>query len=236
MMERLLEQFDRLVVFDTETTGLRFQADEIIEFAAAVVELRSGRAQVTEEYDSLVRLSPGVQLPPEIQKLTGITPQDLSERGIEKGQLCADVARLFGGERTLLLAYNAHFDLCFLYNTLKRFGDPRLLKGKAKVDLLTVYRDRRAYPHRLASAIEAYGLQDKVRNSHRAIDDVLATVAVMGEMMSERPDILKYINLFGYNAKYGIGSLPIGSVTYLPQGYEPGLPLYEKMEQHLGGR
>ncbi len=231
-----MEHFDRLVVFDTETTGLLFTKDEIIEFAAAVVELQNGQPQVTEEYDNLVKLSPGVRIPAEIQKLTGITPQDLIQRGIEKDQLCADIARLFGGERTLLLAYNAHFDLCFLYNTLKRFGDPRILKGKAKVDLLTVYRDRRAYPHRLASAIEAYGLQDKVRNSHRAIDDVLATVAVMGEMMAERADILQYIDLFGYNAKYGIGSLPIGSVTYLPQGYEPGLPLYERMEQHLGGR
>lgn len=235
-MERLLAQFDRLVIFDTETTGLRFQADEIIEFAAAVVEWRDGKVQVTEEYDNLVKLSPGLRLPAEIQKLTGITPQDLTERGIEKAQLCADIARLFGGERTLLLAYNAHFDLCFLYNTLKRFGDPRILKGKAKVDLLTVYRDRRAYPHRLASAIEAYGLQDAVQNSHRAIDDVLATVAVMGAMMTERADILRYIDLFGYNAKYGIGSLPIGSVTYLPQGYEPDVPLYEKMAEHIGGR
>lgn len=233
-MERLLAQFDRLVIFDTETTGLRFQLDEIIEFAAAVVELKDGKAQVTEEYDNLVKLSPGVQLPAEIQKLTGITPQDLSQRGIEKNQLCADMSRLFSGDRTLLLAYNAHFDLCFLYNTLKRFGDPGILRGKAKIDLLTVYRDRRGYPHRLASAIEAYNLQDRVQNSHRAIDDVLATVAVMQEMMAERPDILRYIDLFGYNAKYGIGSKPIGSVTYLPQGYEPGLPIYEKLEQHMG--
>lgn len=235
-MERLLEHFERLVVFDTETTGLHFEADEIIEFAAAVVELRDSQAVVSEEYDNLVKLSPTGKLPPDIQKLTGITPADLAQRGIDKKVLCEDIARLFAGERTMLLAYNAHFDLCFLYNTLKRDGNPAILQGKAKVDLLTVYRDRRAYPHRLASAIEAYDLQDQVRNSHRAIDDVLATVAVMDKMMDERPDIGRYVDLFGYNAKYGIGSLPIRSVTYLPQGYEPGLPLYEKMEQHLGGR
>lgn len=82
-------------------------------------------------------------------------------------------------ERTLLLAYNAHFDLSFLFYTLVKDGDAAILKGKDKLDLLTVYRDRRAFPHRLASAIEAYNLQDQVQNSHRAIDDVLATVAVL---------------------------------------------------------
>ena len=67
------------------------------------------------------------------------------------------------------------------------------------MDLLTVYRDRRAFPHRLASAIEAYNLQDQVQNSHRAIDDVLATVAVLEAMAAERGDLTHYINLFGYN-------------------------------------
>ena len=30
-MEDLLEQFDRIVIFDTETTGIEFGRDEIIE-------------------------------------------------------------------------------------------------------------------------------------------------------------------------------------------------------------
>ena len=224
-MERFFTDYDRLVVFDTETTGLLADQDEIIELAAAVVELRDGKAQVTEEYDALVALSPGKVLPPEIEKLTGITRQALEQRGISKGQLCQDLVRLFGGEKTLLLAYNAHFDLCFLYFTLLKWGDPRILAGKDKIDLLTVYKDRRPYPHKLLYAIEAYGLQDQVQNSHRAIDDVLATVAVMRAMTEERDDLLQYINLFGYNAKYGVDK-PIRSVTYKPQGFKPGEPLY----------
>ena len=35
-----------------------------------------------------------------------------------------------------------------------------------------------------------------------------------------------YVNIFGYNARYGIEGKPIGSVTYKPQGYEPGVPIY----------
>ena len=226
-LEQLFEKYDRLVIFDTETTGLQFSQDEIIEFAAVVVEQRDGKVQVLEEYDELVTLSPGGFVPPMIQELTGISNADIRERGIPKTRLCCDIARMIEGN-TLLLAYNAHFDLSFLYYLLLRDGDPTILKGKDKLDLLTVYKDRRSYPHKLCNAIAAYGLQDQVVNSHRAVDDVLATVAVMLEMEKERDDLHSYVNLFGYNPKFGIDGKAIGSVTYKPQPYDSPVPLYQK--------
>ena len=221
--EKLFSRYDRLVLFDTETTGLKCSRDEIIEFAAVVVEPQAG---VVQEYDELVSLSPGGFVPPRIQELTGISTQDIRERGISKERVCRDIAEMIQG-KTLLLAYNAHFDLSFLFYLLLRSGDPEILKGKDKLDLLTVYRDRRSYPHRLCSAIEAYGLSGKVVNSHRAIDDVLATLAVMEEMEKEKDDLDRYVNLFGYNARFGLEGRPISSVTYKPQGYDPKKPLYE---------
>ena len=222
---KLFDQYDRLVLFDTETTGLFFSRDEIIEFAAVVVEQRDGEAVVVKEYDELICLTPGNTVPPKIQQLTGISTQDILERGIPKEQVCRDIAEMVSGN-TLLLAYNAHFDLSFLFYLLLRSGNPAILKGKDKLDLLTVYKDRRSYPHKLCNAIDAYGLAGKVVNSHRAVDDVLATVAVMEEMEKEKDDLLCYVNLFGYNAKYGIDGKPIGSVTYKPQGFDPKQPLY----------
>ena len=226
MFDALFEKYDRLVLFDTETTGLIFNRDEIIEFAAVVVERRNGWVTVVEEYDELITLSPGAFVPPMIEKLTGISNQDILEKGIPKPRLCCDIARMIQGN-TLLLAYNAHFDLSFLFYLLLRDGDPSILKGKDKLDLLTVYKDRRSYPHKLCNAIEAYGLSDKVVNSHRAVDDVLATVAVMEEMEKERNDLVNYVNLFGYNPKFGVDGKPIGSVTYKAQPYDPPRPLYE---------
>ena len=223
------ERYDRLFLFDTETTGLDFMRDEIIEFAAIVVELKDGVPTVTEEYDELISLTPGNTIPPKIQQLTGITNEDVQARGIPKAQLCSDIARMVSG-RTLLLAYNAHFDLSFLFYLLLRSGDPAILKGKDKLDLLTVYKDRREYPHKLCSAIEAYGLSGKVVNSHRAVDDVLATLEVMKEMDKEKPDLFRYVNLFGYHPTYGLGSRPIGSVTYKPQPTPARTPLYEHQE------
>ena len=224
-LECLFEKYDRLVLFDTETTGLAYSRDEIIEFAAVVVEQRDGEPVVVEEYDQLITLSPGGFVPAMIEKLTGITNQDLREKGIPKTRVCCDIARMFQGN-PLLLAYNAHFDLSFLFYMLLRYGNPTILKGKDKLDLLTVYRDRRSYPHKLCNAIEAYGLSGKVVNSHRAVDDVLATLEVMKSMEAEKNDLINYVNLFGYIPKFGVDGKPIGSVTYKPQPYDSPTPLY----------
>ena len=225
-LDALFSRYDRLVLFDTETTGLIFNRDEIIEFAAVVLERRDGQIQVMETYDELVTLSPGGFIPTKIEQLTGITNQAVRERGISKARVCCDIARMFQGN-TLLLAYNAHFDLSFLFYMLLRDGDPGILKGKDKLDLLTVYKDRRSFPHKLCNAIEAYGLSGQVVNSHRAVDDVLATVEVMKAMEAEKDDLHKYINLFGYHPTYGVDGKKIGSVTYKPQYYDPAQPLYE---------
>ncbi len=223
--EKLFEKYDRLVLMDTETTGLEFSRDEIIEFSAVVLERLGSQTVVVQQYDELVTLSPGGFVPQKIQQLTGITDQDIRERGVPKTRVCGDIARMLQGN-VLILAYNAHFDLSFLYYMLLRDGDPGILKGKDKLDLLTVYKDRRPYPHKLCNAIEGYGLSGKVVNSHRAIDDVLATVAVMEAMEQEKDDLECYVNLFGYNPQYGISGKAIGSVTYKPQPYQPKQPLY----------
>ena len=224
--DTLFDKYDRLVFFDTETTGLLYARDEIIEFAAVVVEQVDGKATVIQEYDELIQLSPGGFVPPKIEQLTGITTAQLREKGLPKTRVARDIAEMIRGN-TLLLAYNAHFDLSFLFYFLLRHGDMQVLKGKDKLDLLTVYRDRRPFPHKLSNAIDAYGLKGKVVNSHRAVDDVLATVAVALEMEQERPDLERYVNLFGYIPKFGVDGKPIGSVTYKPQPYEAKKARYE---------
>ncbi len=225
-LETLFSKYDRLLLIDTETTGLDFARDEIIEFSAVAVEQADGQPKVVQEYDQLVTLSPGGFVPAKIEQLTGISTADIRERGLPKTRVCRDIAQMVTGN-TLLLAYNAHFDLSFMFYMLLRDGDPAILKGKDKLDLLTVYKDRHEYPHKLCNAIEVYGLSGRVVNSHRAIDDVIATVAVMEEMEKEKNDLERYVNLFGYNPKYGISGKPIGSVTYKPQSYNPIRPLYE---------
>lgn len=225
-LNSLFSRCRSILVLDTETSGLSFSGEEIIEFAAAKLELRDGRAVVTQEADEFIRRKDDRRLSPRITELTGITDEMLLEDGISKQAFAALLAELLDGE-TMIVAYNAQFDLLFLYYFLSNYGDARLLKDKPKLDLLTVYRDRRPFPHKLCNAIENYHLQDKVHNSHRAIDDVRATVEVMRAMEDELPDLDKYIDLFGYSAKYGVSGPRISSIRYLPQGYEPKGKLYD---------
>ena len=81
-MERLWEQFDRVVVFDTETTGIEFGRDRIIELGA--VSLENGVER--ESMDLLVRLPEGQTLPPFITNLTGITDRQLAAEGVDQAE------------------------------------------------------------------------------------------------------------------------------------------------------
>lgn len=224
-LDTLFSRYDRLVILDTETTGIDHKSDEIIELAALALSRRDGKTVTDAQMDLLLRLSPGRSLPPEITKLTGITPEMLAAEGLSKEEAARRFTALLV-PRTLVVAYNAQFDLCFLFYFLQRLGLAHCLKGIEMLDALSIYKDRRDYPHKLANAIEAYGLSG--RNSHRALDDTAATAELLEAMEAECPDLERYINLFGYNPKYGVSGPRIGSVTYVPQPYRRQGKLYDK--------
>ena len=139
MLESLREQFDRVVVFDTETTGVRHQSDEIIEVGILCASFDAAGPEPEMEDDLLIRLSPGRTLPPFVVNLTGITDEMLRENGVEKDAACRRLLEFLDGDRTLLVAYNAQFDLCFLYYFLQRFGCAGALRGVRMLDAMTVY-------------------------------------------------------------------------------------------------
>ena len=232
MLESLKEQFDRIVVFDTETTGIQHKTDEIIEIGIMQASFGADRAVPEREEDLLIRLTPGKTLPPFISNLTGITDEMLCTQGVDKAEVCRILEPFFTGGRTLLAAYNAQFDLCFLYYFLRNFDRAGLLRGVRMLDAMTVYKDRRPYPHKLQNAIDAYGLE--TQNTHRAVDDARATLELLYAMAAEQDDLDRYVNLFGYNPKYGVSGPRISSVCYVPQGYHETQKLYEKQPALAG--
>lgn len=226
-MEELWEQFDRIVVFDTETTGIEFGKDRIIELGAVALE----NGVETDCMDVLVRLPEGQRLPPFIVELTGITDAQLAAEGVDQREAAEAFCRLLdGAERPLLVAYNAQFDLNFLYHFLRPYGRVDVLRLPRFLDALTVYKDRRDYPHKLCNAIAAYHLEDSAVNSHRAVDDARATVLLLERMAAERNDLLRYLDLFGTHPKYGLSGRKISSVTYRSQPYQRTVSLYERVE------
>lgn len=172
-----------------------------------------------------IKLPESQRIPQKIVELTGITDELLAIEGIPEGNAAAAFANMiFRSGKTLLVAHNAQFDLLFIREMLGHFMEEPaegtdILSPCDYLDSLTVYKDRRPYPHKLANAIVSYKLEDKVQNSHRAIDDVAALFEVCEAMDAERPDLLSYVNVFGYNPKYGVSGDRLPRVNYWPQRF-----------------
>ena len=214
----LFKNHKALVLFDTETSGLDFNNDQIIELAALRIEqTTSGGLRVAGQMDQFIRLPEGQKLPPQIVELTGITDRILEADGVAPHKAAGAFAKLVnaGDGPVLLVAHNAQFDLLFVRALLKGFKLGRI----GFLDTLTVYKDRRPFPHKLANAITAYDLEGKVKNSHRAIDDVMAMLEVLRAMGEERDDLELYVNLFGYNPKYGVNGQRIAGIRYEAQEF-----------------
>ena len=115
----LWNEFDRLVVFDTGTTGIEFGRDRIIEIGAVALE----NGEECGNFNALIRLPAGQTLPPFITNLTGITDAQLMREGVDDRRAAEGFCRLLdGAEQPLLVAYNAQFDLNFLYYLLRPLG------------------------------------------------------------------------------------------------------------------
>ena len=173
--------------------------------------------EIVETYDEFVNI--GVPLPQKITEITGITDDMLCS-----AECCEeDVAHYIKKNLTpgtLMIAHNTQFDLSFLYYLLKRhypFEAEEIVSNVDWLDTLTVLKDRKNYPHKLIDAVEYYKI-DKV-NFHRAIDDTKALYKVTRALDNEREDLMEYVNLFGYNPKYGVSGQRFSFIEYKTQPY-----------------
>ncbi len=227
MLNSLFKDFDNIIIFDVETTGIDCKKDEIIEFGAIRLQNDNGEIITDSSLNILIKLSEGKKLPSFITDLTGITANDLELDGISKNEAVEKISNILNCSKPLIICYNAQFDLCFLYFILSKFGNPALLKNVKMLDALTVYKDRRAYPHKLDNAVAEYKVD--TQNTHRAIDDATATLQVLLAMENEENDLHEYINLFGFNPKYGVSGPRISSIKYVEQPYNSKVKLYKKL-------
>ena len=201
----------KVIFFDTETTGLDFRSDSIIELAMLTVE----DGNKTDSYDEFIDI--GRPISPKISKLTGITNDMIRNEGINEEKVAMDLRERLT-EGTLMVAHNCQFDLLFVYSLLARhFPDDanEIVSNLNWLDTVSVLKDRKKYPHRLIDAVEYYDIE-KV-NFHRAIDDTKALYRVALAMKNERDDLKDYINLFGYNPKYGVSGIRFPFIEYKPQ-------------------
>ena len=203
---------DRVLLFDFETTGLNPQSEQIIEIGAILLEKHDGKFVEIDKFDQL--LIADRPLSPKIIEITSITDEMLLRNGIEQEVACQKFLTLMAGN-PLLVAYNVQFDISFLHYFIRRYADANYVIKNDILDVMAVYKDRHKYPHRLDQAVATY--QANVINTHRAIDDIRATFDVLTKMHQELPNLDKYVNVIGFNKKYGVSGIRLPHVQYVAQ-------------------
>jgi len=68
--------------------------------------------------------------------------------------------------------------------------------------------------------VKYYGIEEV--NFHRAIDDTKALYEVTIALKDERNDLKEYINIFGFNPKWGVSGNKFSFIEYKPQYYHNG--------------
>ncbi len=226
-LDEIFDKYDTIICLDTETTGLNELNCQIIDLGVIEIKRVNNKLEEISSINDLIKLADkNAKLPKEIVNLTHITDEMLLNDGLDISVVKEKFAKLLQKEgKKVIATYNAQFDLKFLRHFLKGVK----LNDVVFLDIMTVYKDRVSYPHKLCEAINHYNLNDIVVNSHRALDDTRACFEVLKCMSNEKHDIDKYINLFGYNAKFGIPNPQIKNVVYKPQSNTANLnnPLYK---------
>lgn len=208
----------KMVFFDTETTGLDSVEDRIIELAFVVVE----DGVVVRKYDEFVDV--GVSLSDEVVDLTGITDELLSVEGVSERCVADDLMGCLD-KGVIMIAHNCQFDLNFIFQLLVRYYSEDvvldLFGDMFWLDTLTVFKDRKGYPHKLEDMVKYYGIE--WGSFHRAIDDTLVLCECVKALNRERNDLVAYFNVFGFNPKWGVSGIEFDFIRYVPQSFSKGM-------------
>lgn len=166
----------RVVVLDTETTGLDPAKDKIIELAMLRCEvdlatgMPVGRVEVFDELED-----PGMPIPAEVQALTGIRDADVAGKRLDMQR----VADMLDGV-DLVIAHNAGFDRPFCEVRCAHFEDIAWACSIADID----WKAQGRSSQKLESLAQDLGL---FYSAHRADMDCHALLAVLTAPLPKDP-------------------------------------------------
>jgi DNA polymerase-3 subunit epsilon len=170
VVEHARPEFPRQgVILDTETTGLNYRSDEIIEIGIVAFSFNDAGdiGDVTGVYGELQQ--PTVPIPAEITRLTGITDDMVAGREINVNRL-----KDFIEPADLIIAHNAGFDRPFCEAFSPMFCNKPWACSVSEID----WSARGFEGSKLGYLI---GQSGYFHEGHRAVDDCFALLEVLGQ-------------------------------------------------------
>jgi DNA polymerase III subunit epsilon len=158
-------------VVDIETTGGMARRDRITEIAIVLYD----GTEIIDTYSTLI--NPERSIPYEITRITGIT-EDMIADAPRFFEVAKKIVTMTEG--AIFVAHNVRFDYSFIR---EEFGALGFTYTRRQLD--TVVLSRKAFPglksYSLGNLIRHFGIE--VTHRHRALDDVLATVNILGRIL-----------------------------------------------------
>jgi len=190
----LLSEDVLLVIIDVETTGLNPSSDRITQLAAKIIGF-TGHEMLFNIY-----VDPEIHIPKEVQKLNGITPEFLAEKGAVPFQAAwklflAWIKDIRKNRSVVLVAHNAKFDHGMIQGNLKQAEIDSFSLGKAGivsfVDTLGLLKTKSLWKNPQNSKLPLYPKSfrqtelyshifgKKMFDAHNAVGDVLALEEIL---------------------------------------------------------
>ncbi|HPB57979.1 MAG TPA: 3'-5' exonuclease [Bacteroidales bacterium] len=167
-----------MVIFDTETTGLDTENDDIIQIAG--IKILNGI--IIDTFEIYINTDKDIS---ESEKTHHISKEQLSQYGVSHEKGLTDFIEFIGND-ALLVAHNIGYDFNILKHNLQRYCGKSLTDYcKKQYDSITIAK--LIYPnfasYKLKDLLEF--LQVEGINSHNALDDVKATFNLIKKLNSD---------------------------------------------------
>ncbi len=167
----------RVLILDTETTGLDPSKEKIIELAMLCLDVDMATGQpvgLLQVFDQLE--DPGRAIPKEVVALTGITDADVQGKRLDEARIAAMLEGV-----DVVIAHNAAFDRPFCEARIAQFRDLAWACSFADIDWKAQGRS--------SSKLEALALElGWFYDAHRAEMDCHALLAVLCAPLPKSPE------------------------------------------------
>lgn len=172
----------RIVVFDTETTGLNLKESRIVSACAIELDANGQIASANGEWLA----NPGIEIPESASNVHGITTAYAQENGAPAAQVVREIVetlRSYLAQGVPIVAYNAPYDFTILHYEALRHGVEPLSDPAPVIDPLILFKHFHKYrkgKKNLEAACEVYGVD--LGNAHNATADAVASGRVLQAM------------------------------------------------------